>query len=60
MKKKFQVGDKVKLEIKNEKVEGTIIDFDTYEDKIVFKVAFSHGEVDIDQKKLEEILLRRK
>ena len=60
MKKKFQVGDKVKLMINNEMVEGTIIDFDIYRDKIVFKIWFPRGEIDIDEEQLRKTLLRRR
>ena len=61
-RKKFQVGDKVKLlDEEGEKIEGTIIDFDIYQgDQIVFKIVLPHGEVDIDEKYLREILNRRK
>lgn len=60
MKKRFQVGNKVKLEINAEEVVGTIIDFDIYEDRIVFKIAFPYGEVDIDEQQLAEVLKRRR
>jgi hypothetical protein len=60
MKKKFQVGDKVKLKINDETMEGMIIDFDVYGERIVFKIGFPHGEVDIDEKQLAEILSKRR
>jgi len=56
----FQVGDSFSLKINDKVVEGTIIDFDIYGDKIVFKISFPYGEVDIDQDQLAEKLKSRR
>jgi len=55
MKRKFQVGDKLKIKLGDEVVEGIIIDFDDYGKDIVFKIAFSRGEIDIGEEQLKKL-----